>query len=428
MDRLPPEVSDRADFMAACSDRDLGEVFRLARKWGGWTNTRLGRACGLSPSRVGEYMKGDLEARSAEVLGRVADGLGIPGALLGLNRRTWEVRNAGVLVVPSSDAPWQSVAMRNRLGASDVSAEALDTIALETDQLAREYAHADALNLHAQVTGWMDHTARLLEGRTTLRQHKELLVRSGWLFLLSGCIEYDLGWRRRAEASRQAALSLAKESGDGHAAAWAHEMAAWFALTQGRLHDVIDACEAGRAEDSTHSVGAQLHAQEAKARARMGDRRAVLVALEEGRNLLDSLPLNPDTKNHFVVDPAKQDFYSMDSFRMLRDDANATVHAREVMRLSRRPDGSELSPMRVAEARLTLGVAASRAGELEEAVARGIEALDTPRQSLPSLLMVARELSAEISVRYPREAPAREYREKLVELIRAAPPAPELPS
>ena len=428
MDRLPPEVSERADFMAACSERDLGEIFRLARKWAGWTNTQIGRACGLSTSRVGEYMKGAFEAQSAEVFGRVADGLGIPGALLGLDRRPWEARESGPLPVPSADTPWQSVTMRNRLGASDVSAEVLETIALETDQLSRDYAHADALDLHVQVTGWMDYTARLLEGRTTLKQHQELLVRSGWLFLLSGCLEYDLGWRRRAEASRQAALSLAKESGDGHGAAWAHEMAAWFALTQGRLQDVVDACEAGRAEDSTHSVGAQLYAQEAKARARMGNRRAVLVALEEGRNLLDSLPPNPDTKNHFVVDPAKQDFYSMDSFRLLGDDANAVVHAHEVMRLSRRPDGTEISPMRVAEARLTLGVAASRAGELEEAAVRGIEALDTPRQSLPSLLMVARELSTEFTVRYPREAPAREYRDKLVELIRAAPPAPELPN
>ena len=114
--------------------------------------------------------------------------------------------------------------------------------------------------------------------------------------------------------------------------------------------------------------------------------------------------------------------------RLLGDDANAVVHAHEVMRLSRGQDGTELSPMCVAEARLTLGVAASRAGELEEAAVRGIEALDTPRQSLPSLLMVARELSSELPVRYPRETPAREYREKLVELIRAAPPAPELPS
>jgi hypothetical protein len=204
-------------------------------------------------------------------------------------------------------------------------------------------------------------------------------------------------------------------------------MGAWFALTQGRLQDVIDECEAGRSTDSTHSVGAQLYAQEAKARARMGDRRAVLVALEQGRSHLESLSPDPDTRNHFVVDPAKQEFFSMDSFRLLGDDANASVHAHEVMRLSRRPDETEKSPMRVAEARLTLAVVASRSGDLEEAVAQGIEALDAPRQSLPSLLTVARELSREMTVRYPSESGARAYRERLVEIVRTAPPDPEMP-
>lgn len=313
--------------------------------------------------------------------------------------------------------------MRNRLGASDVSAQALETITLETDRLARDYARADALDLYIRVSGWLDHVVDLLGGRTTLEQRKELLVRSGWLFLLAGCIEYDLGWRARAEASRQAALSLSRESGDGHGAAWAHEMGAWFALTQGRLRDVIDECEAGRLADRAHSVGAQLYAQEAKARARMGDRRGVLVALEQGRSHIDGLAPDVDTRNHFVVDPAKQDFYAMDSFRLLGDDANAAVHAHQVMRLSRRPDGTETSPMRVAEARLTLAVAACRSGELEEAAAQGIEALETPRQSRPSLLMVARELAREMTVRYPRESAARAYRERLAQIIRAAPPA-----
>ncbi|MBR7827793.1 hypothetical protein KDK95_15850 [Actinospica sp. MGRD01-02] len=267
--------------------------------------------------------------------------------------------------------------------------------------------------------------AELLEGRTTLEQRKEFLVRSGWLYLLAGCIEYDLGWRALAEASRQAVLSLTRESGDGHGAAWAHEMGAWFALTQGRLREVIDECEAGRLADSTHSVSAQFYAQEAKARARMGDRRAVLVALEQGRRHIDGLAPDRDTRHHFVVDLAKQDLYAMDSFRLLGDDANAAVHAREVMRLSRGPDGAETSPMRVAEARLPLAVAACRSGELEEAAALGIEALDAPRKSLPSLLLVAGELSREMTVRYPPESAARPYRERLAEIIRADPPAPE---
>lgn len=46
-------------------------------------------------------------------------------------------------------------------------------------------------------------------------------------------------------------------------------------------------------------------------------------------------------------------------------------------------------PMRIAEERLTLGVAAAREGDLYEAVSQGRRAIDGARKSLPSLAMVA---------------------------------------
>jgi hypothetical protein len=55
-------------------------------------------------------------------------------------------------------------------------------------------------------------------------------------------------------------------------------------------------------------VSVQLAGQKAKARARVGDRRQVEVALDDGCNLLESLPHPDNLDNHFVVDPAKFDF------------------------------------------------------------------------------------------------------------------------
>jgi hypothetical protein len=49
--------------------------------------------------------------------------------------------------------------------------------------------------------------------------------------------------------------------------------------------------------------------------------------------------------------------------------------------------------MRVAEALLTLGVAAARDGEADGAVAHGTKALDAERKSLPSLLMASSDLA-----------------------------------
>lgn len=312
--------------------------------------------------------------------------------------------------------------MTGQLGKSDVGSNSWEAIEQSIDQICSDYPHAPADVLHPKITAWLRQVVSLAEGRTTLKQHRELLVSAGWLFLIGGCVEYDLGWRRRAEMSRRAALDIAHECGHGEIAAWAWELEAWFALTQGRLADVVTAAQAGRHADTTHSIGVQLFAQQAKAFARMGDAKQVRIALDSGRSLLDRLPRPVNVAHHFVIDPDKWDFYEMDAYRLLGDDARATAHAHEVLRLSIDAHGNDKSPMRTAEARLTLGVASVRGGELEEAVAIGSHALAVQRKSLPSLFMVATEFGSELRSRYPHEAQTREFQERLVTLIRETPP------
>ncbi|WP_369265052.1 hypothetical protein [Streptomyces sp. R35] len=62
----------------------------------------------------------------------------------------------------------------------------------------------------------------------------------------------------------------------------------------------------------------------------------------------------PDHPEHrFIIDPDKWEFYEMDAYRLFGDDERAANHARSVIRISTGPDGTEISPMRAAEARLT---------------------------------------------------------------------------
>jgi hypothetical protein len=98
-------------------------------------------------------------------------------------------------------------------------------------------------------------------------------------------------------------------------------------------------------------------------------------------------PCPENLDNHFVVDPTKFDFYAMDCYRMLAEEKMAENLADEVIRASTDFDGTERAPMRLAEARITLGVVAARQGDIEEAVHHGKEALNGRRKSLPSLLM-----------------------------------------
>ena len=65
----------------------------------------------------------------------------------------------------------------------------------------------------------------------------------------------------------------------------------------------------------------------------------------------------------------------------------------QVIQASTDFDGRERAPMRLTEARITLGVVKAREGDLEGAVDLGMRALSGDRKSLPSLLMVSRDLT-----------------------------------
>jgi hypothetical protein len=167
----------------------------------------------------------------------------------------------------------------------------------------------------------------------------------------------------------------------------------------------------------------QLAAQEAKAWARIGDRRQTEIALDRGRRLLDSLPYPENLDNHFVVDPTKFDFYAMDCYRMLAEDKLAGNLADEVIRASTDFDGTERAPMRLAEARITLGVVAARQGDLEGAVHHGEQALNGRRKSLPSLLMVSRDLTRVLRERYSAERATQTYLRELEAISQAHRPS-----
>ncbi|MFF3003064.1 hypothetical protein ACFVTF_09690 [Kitasatospora sp. NPDC057940] len=78
------------EMVAACRGRDFARIFQLAKRKGGFHPSRIARACELTPSRVGEVMKGRPKITNMSVIERIADGLRIPGRMLGLADRCWE--------------------------------------------------------------------------------------------------------------------------------------------------------------------------------------------------------------------------------------------------------------------------------------------------------------------------------------------------
>jgi hypothetical protein len=304
----------------------------------------------------------------------------------------------------------------SRLQRSDLDQATLDGLRIMADRLCSEYPFMPADQLMTEGRAWLRRITSLQGQRVTLRQHREILVLAGWVALLVGCVEYDTGNRHAAETTRQAALSLGLEADHGEIIAWAHEMRAWINLTTGDYHGVVAAARNGTEVTPHQSVAVQLFAQEAKAWARIGDRRQTEVALDKGRRLLESLPYPENLDNHFVVDPTKFDYYAMDCYRILGVDTMAENLANEVIQASTDFDGQERAPMRLAEARTTLGVIRARQGDPDVAVELGLKALSGERKSLPSLLMVSRDLTKVLKERYPANTDTGDYLDQLATL------------
>jgi hypothetical protein len=304
----------------------------------------------------------------------------------------------------------------SRLQRSDLDQATLDGLRIMADRLCSEYPFMPAGQLLEEGRAWLRRITSLQGQRLTLKQHREILILAGWVALLVGCVEYDMGNRHAAETTRQAALSLGVEAEHGEIVAWAHEMRAWINLTTGDYHGVVAAARNGTEVTQHHSVAVQLFAQEAKAWARLGDQRQTEVALDKGRRLLGTLPYPENLDHHFVVDPMKFDYYAMDCYRILGANSMAEHLAEEVIEASTDFDGQERAPMRLAEARIALGVVKAREGDLEGAIGLGVRALEGDRKSLPSLLMVSRDLTKVLKDRYAGEAQTRDYLDQLTSL------------
>lgn len=307
----------------------------------------------------------------------------------------------------------------SRMRTSSVDDATLQAMRFTADRLCSEYPHMPAEQLRLEGHQWLRRVTGLLSEHLTLKQHREVLSLAGLVALLVGCVEYDMGDHRSAESTRRMALDLGTDADDREIIGWAHEMTAWFALTSGDYRRVIAASQTGAEAAGHRSVAVQLAAQQAKAWARLGNRRQVEITLDRGRALLDELPYPDNVDHHFVVDPSKWDFYAMDAYRLVGEDALTQLYAEEVLRLGTQFDGTERSPMRNAEARISLGVVAARQGDVDSALEYGQTALAGDRHSYPSLLMCSSELGNELNRHFPKNEGVAEYLDQLRTLTSA---------
>src|SRR5262249_2122684 len=112
-------------------------------------------------------------------------------------------------------SPWEVLDVIRRLRSSDLGQGALDSLWRGVYELCRQYPYRPATELRTDSMALLNMITRLRAGRLAYAEHRELLQSAGWLALLLGCVEYDMGVKAVAEVSRDAAASIGREAENG---------------------------------------------------------------------------------------------------------------------------------------------------------------------------------------------------------------------
>jgi transcriptional regulator with XRE-family HTH domain len=75
---IPASAWQQKDLCQALQGRDVGEILRLAQRYGGVSQVRLANATGIAQGRVNEIVNGRRQVIALEVFERIAAGLAMP--------------------------------------------------------------------------------------------------------------------------------------------------------------------------------------------------------------------------------------------------------------------------------------------------------------------------------------------------------------
>ncbi|WP_344461328.1 hypothetical protein [Kitasatospora kazusensis] len=225
---LPGRLLADPEMIAACAARDFALIFQLAKRKGGFHASRIARACDLTPSRVGEVMNGKPKITNIAVIERIADGLGIPGHLLGLAARNWERPMVPTPRRPAptprqAAGPWLAEVMPPSPGLDDILAIAAGTRVTPTvlrslqasieDYWRRDDEHGGEA-LRPAVLGQLKYVKGILHDTTDPNFRRSLHGIAAELARLTGWTYFDARQYSTARGYFVDSLRLAREIDD----------------------------------------------------------------------------------------------------------------------------------------------------------------------------------------------------------------------
>jgi transcriptional regulator with XRE-family HTH domain len=372
----------------------------------------LARRVPCNHALISRYLSGE-RPPSPGMAARLDAALGAGGELAALAVAGQQAGTPADRSVAGPDDEIAALELTRRATASDVGTATVEQLEQAVDGLAVAYPGTSPVELLGRVRVHLGYVAGLLDGRTTLTEHRRLLVAGGWLSLLAATCLTDLHRMSAAAAHLRTAMQLARETEHAEIATWCVETRAWQVLTQGDYQRAAELAQAAQrlAPRGGGSALIQATAQEGRAWARLGAGPQTRDALARTEALVAPLPQPDRPEHHYRYDPAKADAYVATTLSWLGDPA-AERYARRVLgRLESVTDGPP-RPRRTATARLDLALALTGTGRSDEAAATALEAVTSGRL-VPSNYWRAEEVLAAVDGKgIPEAADLREaYRE-----------------
>lgn len=311
---LPARVLTDPELIDACRARDFSRIFRLLKARAGLYPSAIARRCDLTPSRVGEVIAGRRQLLHMDVVERIADGLRIPGHMLGLARRPWETPPAlssqaaePIAPVGTSQSATASVALPGAevegiLALTSGSSPSPSTVhALQAsivDYWRRDDQHGGEV-LRPAVVGQLRYVVGLLENAWPEPIQQGLYAVAAELARLTGWTYFDARQYSQARTYFTQALQLAKTNHDQQFTANVLACMSLQATYQNRPADALALVTAAQdqacdAPQTTPRVLSMLSMREAFAHASLGNRSATHTAVGDAHRQFDRIgPSDP---------------------------------------------------------------------------------------------------------------------------------------
>ncbi|MFE4392507.1 MULTISPECIES: tetratricopeptide repeat protein [Streptomycetaceae] len=256
-------------------------MFRLLKTAGIYPSL-IARACDMTPSRVGEVMSGKRRIEKIDLIERIADGLHIPGRMLGLASRSWELETPvrqprRRQPEPSTDGRGPNAPIDAELFVSHLRG-AMPGHYKAANLLGSRHA-LDPVTRHVRL---LDHLQQIAEGRA----RDELLAIGARTAEFLGWLNQDLGDFDRALFWSDRAMEWAQEARDDVMAAYVLFRKSNQATAQRNAPKAVSLARAAqRSVGATHRIRALAAQQEAQGHAMMGNPRFAQAKFDEAHEI-----------------------------------------------------------------------------------------------------------------------------------------------